>query len=70
MTPLPHNADDDESDGEHRQKKLFAAAIISTGLTFRKVQELFLKAHMEMPIREDQFYRYQSKFIEYIAGYV
>ena len=51
------------------QAKMFAAAIISTGLTFRSVQELFLRAHMEMPLREDQFSRYQREFATYIARY-
>lgn len=54
----------------HQTKvKLFAAAIISTGLTFHAVHELFLRAQMEMPLREDQFYQYQKSFITFIGGY-
>ena len=59
--------DDDESD--HRNHgRLFASAIISTGLTFHKVQELFLKAELELPISEKQFYSFQKEFAPYIAS--
>jgi hypothetical protein len=63
---------EEEEDAEkaHKQGRLFASAIISTGLTFHKVQELFLKAEMKMPIREKQFYAYQREFVPYIASYV
>ena len=48
---------------------MFAAAIIATGLTFHSVHELFLRAHMKMPLRKDEFYKYQKLFIKFIARY-
>lgn len=55
------------AEDERKRAILFAASIISTGLTFHVVHELFLRAHLNMPLREDQFYKYQRKFIEFIG---
>ena len=47
----------------------FAAAIIATGNTFQSIQDLFLFAGMELPLRKDQLYRYQQLFSIFIAKY-
>lgn len=60
--------DDNEEDDHGDRGRLFASAIISTGLTFHKVQELFLKAELDLPISEKQFYNFQKKFTPYIAS--
>ena len=54
---------------DRKQGILFTAAIISTGLTFHSVHELFLRAHMKMPVGKGQFYAYQKSFCKFIAGY-
>jgi hypothetical protein len=58
-----------EANQHHKHATLFASAIIATGLTFQSVEELFLRAHMKLPIRKKQFYVFQKKFIHFIAGY-
>ena len=60
------------ADLEHRKVHaiLFTAAVISTCLTFHAVQELFLRAHMNLPLREDQFYKYQKSFVKFIGRYI
>ena len=47
----------------------FAAAIIATGNTFQSIHDLFLFADMKLPLRKDQFYRYQRLFSAFIAKY-
>ena len=65
-----YESDDEEDEEKQRRARLFTAAMVSTGLSFRKVHELFVKAEMQMPVREKEFYRQQRELIAYLASCV
>lgn len=50
-------------------KTLFVASVIATGLTYRVIDEFYVRINQKLPVTEKEFYTIQRRFVPYIASY-